>query len=71
MTKYRHSKHCVKESFSRGGGILRRASISKDSNLCVKIARRGNAKGILALYIIFIFLSEYQPSHNDKNNVEN
>ena len=36
-----------------GGELLRRASISKDSNLCVKSARRGNGKGIHALYVIF------------------
>ena len=41
------------------GELLRRASISKDSNLCVKIARRGNAKGILAFYILIRLTYEH------------
>ena len=40
------SKHHLRE-------VGESASIGKDSCLCVKIARRGNAKGILAL-LLFI-----------------
>jgi hypothetical protein len=41
------------------GELLRRASITKDSNLCVQNCSEGYAKGILALYFIFYYFLLY------------